>query len=367
MGRSASPNPPRNIFIETSLTYALSYVSIISAQSIHPISIKIFADNDYYSKNTASNTNGKFMNFGLPINKAHKTGLGSSAALVTTLTAALLIHHLPRKIDLSSDRGLSYVHNLAQAAHSAAQGKIGSGFDVASAVYGSCIYRRFSLEILMSLGEDGSPNFAARLQEVVEDACSSAKWDVHIDKRGATMPSGLRLVMCDVDHGSPTPGMVKRVLSWRHEKPEESNELWANLQTQNDAFADELRRLHHSNHHGYEELRSRISKIRSLIKQMSELSNVPIEPPEQSRLLDACCSIEGVIGGVVPGAGGFDAIALLIEDRKPVLDELEQLFAGLKFFAHDRLASHIGKITMLRVQQDPFGLRRENSLAIGIS
>ena len=367
MGRSNSPNPHRNIFIEASLTYALSYVSKISNQSIRPISIDIFADNDYYSKTASSSLNGKFMNLGLSINEAHKTGLGSSAALVTTLTAALMIHYLPRDIDLLSEKGLSYVHNLAQAAHCAAQGKIGSGFDVASAVYGSCIYRRFSLEILMTLGEDSSPKFAKRLKEVVEDTCSSVKWDVHIDKCGAIIPSGLRLVMCDVDHGSPTPAMVKRVLSWRHEKPEESNELWANLQTQNDALADELLKLHHSNHHNYEELRLRISKIRSLIKEMSKLSNVPIEPPEQSRLLDACCSIEGVIGGVVPGAGGFDAVALLIEDRETVVDELEQLFAEFKFFAHDQSSSDTGRITMLRVRQDPYGLRREKSDAIGVS
>lgn len=365
MGRSAPPNPQRNIFVEASLTYALSYVSIISKQPIRPISVEIFGDNDYYSKNASSTTsNGKFTNFGLPISKAHKTGLGSSAALVTTLTAALLIHYLPRKISLSSERGLSYIHNLAQAAHSAAQGKIGSGFDVASAVYGSCIYRRFSLEILMSLGEDSSPDFATRLRQVVEDTCASARWDVHINKRGATMPSGLRLVMCDIDHGSPTPGMVKKVLSWRHEKPEESAKLWADLQTQNDAFADELLRLHHSKYHDYKALRVRMSNIRSLIKQMSELSNVPIEPTEQSSLLDACCSVEGVIGGVVPGAGGFDAIALLIEDQKHVLDELEQLFAKFISSAHDSLASNIGKVTMLRVRQDSSGLRRENSLAI---
>jgi len=40
------------------------------------------------------------------------------------------------------------VHNVAQLCHCAAQGKIGSGFDVSSAVYGSQVYTRFSKEIL---------------------------------------------------------------------------------------------------------------------------------------------------------------------------------------------------------------------------
>ena len=36
------------------------------------------------------------------------------------------------------------VHNLAQYVHSKAQGKVGSGFDVSAAVYGSHVYNRFS-------------------------------------------------------------------------------------------------------------------------------------------------------------------------------------------------------------------------------
>jgi len=37
------------------------------------------------------------------------------------------------------------------------------------------------------------------------------------------------------------------------------------------------------------------------MKQMGDLSGVPIEPAEQTRLLDICISLPGVIGGGVPG------------------------------------------------------------------
>lgn len=70
------------------------------------------------------------------------------------------------------------------------------------------------------------------------------------------------------------------------------------------------------------------------MKNMGELSEVPIEPTEQSQLLDSCMALAGVIGGGVPGgkiisspvhfafaqhashclAGGFDAIWLLVLD-----------------------------------------------------
>ena len=56
--------------------------------------------------------------------------------MVTSLVAALLHHLVP-----SASREL--IHNLAQYAHSLAQGKVGSGFDVSSAMYGSHIYTRF--------------------------------------------------------------------------------------------------------------------------------------------------------------------------------------------------------------------------------
>ena len=37
------------------------------------------------------------------------------------------------------------------------------------------------------------------------------------------------------------------------------------------------------------------------MREMGELSKVPIEPKEQTALLDVCVSQAGVIGGGVPG------------------------------------------------------------------
>lgn len=87
-----------------------------------------------------------------------KTGLGSSAAMTTSVVAALL--HYFGVVNLSSlnkDQhqekdcvDLDLVHVIAQSAHCIAQGKVGSGFDVSSAVYGSQRYVRFSPEVLSS-------------------------------------------------------------------------------------------------------------------------------------------------------------------------------------------------------------------------
>jgi ERG8-type phosphomevalonate kinase len=87
-----------------------------------------------------------------------KTGLGSSAAMTTAVVAALLhylgvvnLSSLTKDQDQERDMtDLDIVHMIAQTAHCIAQGKVGSGFDVSSAVYGSQRYVRFSPEVISS-------------------------------------------------------------------------------------------------------------------------------------------------------------------------------------------------------------------------
>ena len=314
----------RNPFVETALIYALTYIStVLPKPHIKPTSITIFADNDYYSQpaNTPKNASHQFIDFGVRLQDAHKTGLGSSAALVTSFTGALLSHYLPESLFcLSSDAGRSILHNLSQASHCAAQGKVGSGFDVATAVYGTCVYRRFSPSILSSLGEPGSSGFATRVKSIVEDTDSTLKWDTEISKRGVTIPPGMALVMCDVDCGSETVGMVKQVLAWKKSDPEGSKKLWDSLQACNETLAKKLTA-------GAEigEFRTAFGDIRERIREMGDRSGVPIEPKEQTELLDAVTEgVEGVAGGVVPGAGGYDAIVLLVKDDEETMSAIEK-------------------------------------------
>nr|OQO23134.1 hypothetical protein B0A51_10092 [Rachicladosporium sp. CCFEE 5018] len=348
----------RNPFIETALCYALSYIGSVSSPVIAPASITILADNDYYSTPSDLDLTDGFYNFGVPISKAHKTGLGSSAALVAALTAAVLTHYLPTKLlDITTDIGKRRLHNLAQAAHCAAQGKVGSGFDVASAVYGSCLYKRFSPEILSSHAEPGASGFASQLRATVDDADS--KWDTEIMKYKVKVPEGLRLVMCDVSVGSQTPGMVKQVLAWRKANQEEADWLWDDLQTANDALAKELTALADADATvapDYSRLRMCFSAIRELIREMGEKSEVPIEPPAQTKLLDACEAVEGVVGGIVPGAGGYDAIALLIQDKQSTVKALKDLLDSWKFEGEGVGG---GKVSMLGVREEMEGVRLE--------
>lgn len=125
-------------------------------------------------------------------------------------------------IDLNKDKRI--IHNLAQAAHCAAQGKVGSGFDVASAVYGSCIYQRFTPEILEGVLLDNNSyenGFRDQLRGVV-----GRKWKM--DVKPFELSSALRVVMGDVSAGSATPSMVKSVLKWKA-GGEGAKDVWEKL------------------------------------------------------------------------------------------------------------------------------------------
>lgn len=327
----------------------------------------ILADNDYYTAPSAnaplpaSGEQGRFANFGTPLNKTNKTGLGSSAALVTAFAAALLVHYLPsEEFSLSTDAGKAILHNLAQAAHCAAQGKIGSGFDVATAVYGSNLYRRFTPSLLQHHGEPGSPGFAKQIRTLIEDTDPEHKWDTEISKSAVTMPKGIRLVMCDVDCGSETPGMVRKVLAWRKQKADEAENIWKQLQARNEEIAAELVRLGRSQDHNYSKLRQIIFQARGLIREMSQKSGVPIEPPSQTKLLDECSNVPGIIGGVVPGAGGYDAIVLLIEDKQEVFDRLQGFLQRREVdTSNDDQGG--GKVSILGVREEMEGVRIEDA------
>lgn len=367
---SHTASQSKNKFIETALAYALTYVSALDPASVRPSSITILADTDYYSRPGLSSTaivtaDERFHDFNVPLSQAHKTGLGSSAALVTAFIAAVLTYYLGSdRISLTSDHGKARLHGLAQVAHCAAQGKIGSGFDVAAAVYGSCVYRRFSPSILEDLGEIGTNGFSTRLQSLIGKGDDPNGWDMVIDKSRAIIPSGLRLVMCDVDCGSESVGMAKKLLAWKVERAEESATLWKNLQNANEDLAEELRELARKflrTSSEYEHLRGIFNTIRSLIREMSEKAQVPIEPKSQTDLLDTCYGVPGVLGGVVPGAGGYDAITLLVEDQDEVIEALNRVLTTYRTKEQHEDEPSIGHVRLLGVKQDVEGVKMENA------
>ena len=141
-----------------------------------------------------------------------KTGLGSSAALVVSLVAALVQQLNANTLPTHA------IHNLAQLIHCAAQGKVGSGFDVSTAFYGSQIYHRFDRGLIQDLvdlaGSSKSSSTVIPSQRLTD--CVSPNWHNRVEQ--FQLPPGLRVMLADVAGGASTPTMVKMVLKWRENK-----------------------------------------------------------------------------------------------------------------------------------------------------
>ncbi|KAK2662644.1 hypothetical protein Ddye_001218 [Dipteronia dyeriana] len=278
-----------------------------------------------------------------------KTGLGSSAAMTTAVVSALLHYFGVVNISSSEDQlqekknssDLDMVHVIAQSAHCIAQGKVGSGFDVSSAVYGSQRYIRFSPEVLSSaqVAVKGLP-----LQEVIVNIIKG-KWDHERTK--FSLPPLMTLLLGEPGTGgSSTPSMVGAVKKWQKSDPQKSQETWRKLLESNSALDGQfhmLSKLAEEHWNAYKCIIESCSKLKSdkwmeqaseprqeaVVKsllgardvmlriryhmhQMGEAAGVPIEPESQTQLLNATMNMEGVLLGGVPGAGGFDAIFAVV-------------------------------------------------------
>lgn len=161
------------------------------------------------------------------------------------------------------------------------------------------------------------------------------------------LPPGFDLVLADIDAGSHTPTLVSKVLNWKKTKPEEgifkekrerkknikrllASLLWTELNECNSKVEARFRNLIRLSEQSPEEYKSTIElcssrhfyqwssaegqvavelldlhdefdRVRSLLRKMGELSDVPIEPKEQTQLLEACMQVPGVVMAGVPG------------------------------------------------------------------
>ncbi|ETS64005.1 hypothetical protein PaG_02341 [Moesziomyces aphidis] len=426
----------RNPFVSLALAYTLrlaaevkgddELLSLLQRTRSEGIRITVAADNDFYSQretlNLAPGTAPTvdqlqqlppFSPQKCRIGDVHKTGLGSSAAMTTSLVACFLLHLqavIPTDSGSLETEDLALIHNLAQLAHCAAQGKVGSGFDVSAAIWGSQLYRRFGPKVLQACLDEGEKVLAEGEESTEQrDARLSARtqllpvldpynplWKASpLSSSGAPedtsahstateglvasgqdqvarpaplqLPPGLDLLLADVDAGSNTPSLVSKVLSWRKEKPEWANQLYNVIAASNQNLADSLLRLrilHASDASTYEEqinaaakqlssewdatlkqlppaadqshddeadastvdlsvtprtvlqalsdVRNSLRSIRAGMRELGNRAGVPIEPPEIGALIKKISDeIPGVVGGSIPGAGGFDAFYII--------------------------------------------------------
>ena len=359
-------NDLTNPFVEQVIFNVFNYFSP-ETMKFNYIEIDIFSDPAFHSTEGSKRKSNQFKSFNFhnkDINEVNKTGLGSSAGLVTVLTAALCYVVMDgNDLNLSDSRHLKMIHNLSQVSHCQAQGKIGSGFDVAAATYGSIIYQRFQPAIIADLPvmEINDVNkYHDALKSLIDDV------DWHITCEPVKLPPKLKIIMGDVHSGSETVKLVSTVQKWYAENLPRSHEIYEEINRNNIVAVNTLIKLYHVseekpeyynkmiddlNHDKNDDpdikvLAESIERIRELFRTITKESGAAIEPLEQTQLLNACLELRGVIGGVVPGAGGRDAISLIMTENT----DIKKITEGNPSFKN---------VTWMDVKQEQAGLREE--------
>ncbi|KAI3642533.1 hypothetical protein MP228_012088 [Amoeboaphelidium protococcarum] len=388
-----------NKFIDVTLqvVFSLLKAHALETKSELPskISITIAADNDFYSQSgslknvgLSSNLAGlkqlpKFNLLGTAVGDVQKTGLGSSAALVSSLVSSLMINLFnygqDRSDDCSQQLGqpsivkndaiMSRIHNTAQLCHFIAQGKIGSGFDVSAALFGSQRFQTWSRQGFDSALDVLRQNSVIKLQSVIDG--NDQLWSQKVSS--FKLPPWIQIVLADVHGGSNTPLMVKKVLQWITDNPRTGDDLFYSLHRANlivealflelcevDVSPDEISQLAQASFQSHEgsdcqsedlyssyeyyllcQVRQAISGVRQKMRQLSEYAGVEIEPPTQTELLDRSDEIEGVIASACPGAGGYDAIYCLVINSDQVVNRLDSFWQS---YQSTSTADHHGQV-----------------------
>ncbi|KAG0671554.1 phosphomevalonate kinase [Maudiozyma exigua] len=356
-----------NPFIEYTIINVCNYFFDIEADD-NDITIEIFSDEEYHSKENTKvmkNTYKSFRFHDKDIQDVPKTGLGSSAGLVTVLTTALSSIFC-KNLDISQHQHQRLIHNLAQIAHCQAQGKIGSGFDVAAATYGSIVYRRFFPDIISDLPKistDDLDKYHTALRAVVDNS------DWKMTATPTNLPKGFKLIMGDVNTGSETVKLVQKVKSWYNENLPSSLNVYKSIDSNNMKIIKLCQDLHIlektnptyyndlleglskgkiQNFKELQEFQNAVSEIRKNFRLITEQSGADIEPAVQTELLDNCCKLKGVLTGVIPGAGGFDAIALVASQDTDIALETKDL-------------KEFQNVTWMKLRQANCGLSEEDS------
>ncbi|MBI5224810.1 hypothetical protein HY989_02980 [Candidatus Micrarchaeota archaeon] len=216
-----------------------------------------------------------------------KTGLGSSAAVTVAAVSAILGLN---GYNLTDDKAKILINNLSQFAHSVSQGKVGSGFDVASAVFGTIKYSRYSPKILDGVSSNGDFYFKTQIQK---------NWDYSIIP--ISLPKNFIPVIASTNSPTSTTEMVRKINQYK----ETDGLYFETMEKINSANVQAIQNLGNS-----EKFLKYFEDGRRLTKMLGDLSGADVEGPKYFALISKSLS-NGAYVCKLPGAGGGDSIAAI--------------------------------------------------------
>ena len=244
-----------------------------------------------------STKNDKQFAYTLESGKLSKSGLGASAAVTVAAIKGILAAYGIEPMENEA------AHKLSQLAHSVATGKVGSGFDIAAATYGSIVYARYSPGILKDFPKEYSYN---DVKKIVEQ-----QWDYKIEP--ISLPKNFKILMANyIGNAAITVSLVSKVNEFKAKNPNEYNRIITKINEQDERAILYLRKL--SKGSGDQEdlakFRAAFDSARLITKELGARAGIDIEDDEATELIEEC-KRHGALVARLPGAGGKDSIAAI--------------------------------------------------------
>ena len=278
------------------------------------IEINIIIKSDYRFYSYSKDNNSKNI----------KTGLGSSSALITSLTTNMILIYdyiyknekMKENIsikDISNKNLQAIILGSCLLSNNLSQNKIGSCFDIISCLFGSQIFIQSQKNIFIN-----SPYyFNSENKKQINDMIIYLKENyipkiLFLSNDNHFLKNNFSFI--SIEMGSDTRIFVKKVLEYANNKKKEQlydDELFTELNDINEQIIN----LFINDIHNNELLKELCKKYRGVLRKISKESNVDIEPEILTPLLDKLINNQKVIYSICPGAGGYDSIVLMGNDK----------------------------------------------------
>lgn len=302
-----------NLFYFIIENYALfDYESYKNNQLCYHIQVNLNGDSSFYCGNSL------FNNF--------KSGLGSSSALITSLSSTIYCS-LCELFNIYYDFNLLLpkIAVLSLISNRVASKKVGSGFDIMTCLLGSNVFCQFEEYIYSHdlINQVEKSQFDIDFNQIKVSAENLKKtlsifsdYFLKLDRIFVNKNSNIKVfLLCNNQSGSNSRILSKKVVEYVNSNGGfMKNELISEINQMNlkiiSLFKEVLSKENIPNDY-FEDLKECCIKLRSYIRQLSVLSEVNIEPVEFKSILDEFITIDNCFYCIIPGAGGYDGFCLI--------------------------------------------------------
>ena len=235
--------------------------------------------------------------------KSTFVGTGTSAASTVAIVSGILKFH---NKDIKKKPSKGKIYKLSAIAHYLAQGKVGSGFGIASSTFGGIIvYKRFDPSWLIK-----KINSGISFSEIV-----AMEWpDLYINS--LYIPPNFDLLLGWTGKLSSTTQMIKKMNKWKEIDGAKYRKIIKKISILIEKIIVSWKK------EDKEKIIILLRENENLLKELGEKSGVDIETKELSLLSNIANKYQGV--GKVSGAGGGDceiAITFDKDESKKIINE----------------------------------------------